>query len=377
MKDTHYGLSKDLVFHEIKEQTQEWYDFRLNGIGGSEVGSILRLSDYLSSAELYNMKIGNLSPRKFQNQAMFHGTNLEDYIRTIWQYWDGTKEGYMSNYRVGKPLRTVVKPRGYITNPKYPHLFASTDGIIPKGSTSFFTGEIMDKPGGLEVKQISSFVLNKWDGGIPPYYMAQMQQYMLVLELEYFEIVMLKDGKDLIVDYILADKDFQNIIIEKTTEFWNDRVVPGRKAKEISEKALLEGNTKDSEHFQGIMQSLEPDPDDSEAYSLFMRESWKKESISMIGAMVEWSMCRMYSFWHNVEKSAKKQKTYSGNKIRHAMREEQVDKYDFEEEGYFSITGTEEKNRLNNSLKIKWNDTDIVKAVSRIKVNPISNGKKN
>ena len=90
-----YGLSKELVLHEIKEHTQEWHEFRMNGIGGSEVGSILKLSDYLSSAELYNMKIGEISSRKPQNQAMFHGTNLEDYIRTIWQYWDGSKEGYV------------------------------------------------------------------------------------------------------------------------------------------------------------------------------------------------------------------------------------------------------------------------------------------
>jgi len=74
-----YGLSKELVLHEIKEHTQEWHEFRMNGIGGSEVGSILKLSDYLSSAELYNMKIGEISSRKPQNQAMFHGTNLEDY----------------------------------------------------------------------------------------------------------------------------------------------------------------------------------------------------------------------------------------------------------------------------------------------------------
>ena len=370
-----YGLGEHLVLHEIKEQTKEWYDFRMNGIGGSEVGSLLRLSDYLSAAELYNMKVGTVPAKKMQNQPMFHGTNLEDYIRNMWKYYDGTKDGYMANYRAGKVIRDVHKPKGYITNPKYPYLFASTDGLIPKGSPSFFTGEVLDKPGGLEVKQISSFVLNKWEGAIPPYYMAQAQQYMLVLELDYFEFVMLKDGKELIVDYVIADEGFQKLILDTSTSFWEDRVVPGRKAKEISDKALLDGDKKDYEHFSSVVQQLEPDPDDSEAYSMFMRESWKKEAKEMIGGMAEWSMCRMYSFWHNVEKMAKKQKTYSGNKIRHHMRECNVDKFTFEEDGYFSITGTDSKNRLNNSIKLKWNEMDLVKAVSRVDVKPIKNGK--
>ena len=72
---------------------------------------------------------------------------------------------------------------------------------------------------------------------------------------------------------------------------------------------------------------------------------------------------------------AKKQKTYSGNKIRHHMRECNVDKFTFEEDGYFSITGTDSKNRLNNSIKLKWNEMDLVKAVSRVDVKPIKNGK--
>ncbi len=37
-------MKSKLKIHRILYDTPEWYDFRMNGIGGSEVGSVLNLN---------------------------------------------------------------------------------------------------------------------------------------------------------------------------------------------------------------------------------------------------------------------------------------------------------------------------------------------
>jgi putative phage-type endonuclease len=79
--------------------TPEWYSFRKNGIGGSEIGTILGLNKYDTVVRVFHEKAGTVEPRKEDNQFMFWGREMEDKIADIWRYYDGTDDGYIENYK--------------------------------------------------------------------------------------------------------------------------------------------------------------------------------------------------------------------------------------------------------------------------------------
>lgn len=348
------GLPEYLEYHEMIEHSAEWHAFRLNGIGGSEIASCLKMSEYKPSIQLYYEKAGIVDPPHFKNEAMFHGTHLESYVGECWKHW--WDDEYMDNYNDGNVIRDYFKPSGYITNPKYPHLFASVDGIIPKGQKKMF-GEELDKPGGLEIKNMSKMAIDKWETSIPPYYMLQMQLYMLVLEIDYFEIAILKDGRYLSVEYVLRDDDICDKIANISKDFWENMVVPARIAHKKSDESLVSGDQKAYNNYQDIISRLEPEVDDSASYAQFLTARHQKVDEVKEGDMEDWNYASHYAFWANMEKLSKKNKTYAGSTIRKVMESQGVDKWTFEEDGYFNVLVAKNgSNRVNNKIKYDFAD---------------------
>jgi len=116
---------------------------------------------------------------------MFMGRFMEDHIAELWSFWDGDTDSMMANFTAGTPVRKCRKQNAFIINPQFPHLFASVDRIINKGDNG--------KEGILEIKTISGFASDMWIAGIPPQYIVQLQQYLLVTGLEYGEMAILKE----------------------------------------------------------------------------------------------------------------------------------------------------------------------------------------
>tara|TARA_R100000908_G_C3754264_1_gene148615 strand:- start:1609 stop:2706 length:1098 start_codon:yes stop_codon:yes gene_type:complete len=351
------GLPEYLEYHEMVEHSPKWHAFRLNGIGGSEIGSCLKVSDFKPSIQLYYEKAGIIDAPHIKNEAVFHGTHLESYVGECWKHWwDGE---YMDNYNNGKLIRDYFKPSGYITNPKYPHLFASVDGIIPMGQKKMF-GETLDKPGGLEIKNMSKMAIDKWETSIPPYYMLQMQMYMLVLEIDYFEIAILKDGRYLSVQYVLREDEMCDTIAKVSKDFWENRVVPAKIAQKKSDESLLNNDDKAYSNYQDVISRLEPEVDDSKSYAKFLKDRHQKVDEVKEGDMEDWNYASHYAFWANMEKTSKKNKTYAGSTIRKVMERQGVDKWTFDEDGYFNIYVTKDNsNRVNNKIKYDFDSKKI------------------
>jgi len=351
------GLPEYLEYHEMVEHSPKWHAFRLNGIGGSEIGSCLKVSDFKPSIQLYYEKAGIIDAPHIKNEAVFHGTHLESYVGECWKHWwDGE---YMDNYNNGKLIRDYFKPSGYITNPKYPHLFASVDGIIPMGQKKMF-GETLDKPGGLEIKNMSKMAIDKWETSIPPYYMLQMQMYMLVLEIDYFEIAILKDGRYLSVQYVLREDEMCDTIAKVSKDFWENRVVPAKIAQKKSDESLLNNDDKAYSNYQDVISRLEPEVDDSKSYAKFLKDRHQKVDEVKEGDMEDWNYASHYAFWANMEKTSRKNKTYAGSTIRKVMERQGVDKWTFDEDGYFNIYVTKDNsNRVNNKIKYDFDSKKI------------------
>lgn len=239
-------------------------------IGGSDAGTLLGLNKYKSPINLFYQAIGvNTLPNKM-NSIMMHGKLLEDYVAKCWQYYDGTEDGWVENTLQNNKIKTYRKVKAIIENRKFPILFANIDGRITKHPTH---GK---KAGVLEVKTISGYSADSYEGGIPPSYLVQLQHYMLVTGWEYGEIVYLKDGRDLGCVTFEADRGIQDSILCAAEDFHN-RVMAAR--KEIA-------NVPDANEQLQIASHFEPDADNSDAFNQFISEKHKarEEEITIQGS---------------------------------------------------------------------------------------------
>lgn len=259
---------------------QEWLDYRLTGIGASEIASVMRLSPYLSAAELFYQKIGIFPNKSIDNVATHWGKVLESVVADQWQYWGGSEQTLIDNVNTDTVVRRCQRVNAYVRNPEFDHLFVSLDRLIlPKYNNG--------KEGALEIKTISGFASNQWDAGIPIYYVVQLQTQLLVTGMEYGELAMLKDGRYLDVIPFEYAPDLCQSIMEMSKEFWYGRVIPAKKIVEL----LTKTGASEDEIILAV-QEYEPEPDATPAYEAFLAKKHKSPDadLSVEGEAVHYQM---------------------------------------------------------------------------------------
>lgn len=279
----------------IEPHTQEWMDFRRNGIGGSEIGTVLgnQFNEYGSRIKLYYEKINAIKPNIEPSEVMMHGSYMEDYIESWWRYFEKDIETTMRNKLSDNQVRKCRKVNGYIVNDKYPWLFASPDRLIVKGNKSLIedpSGDLMFgdplKDGGiLEFKTVNGFVARKYSecGNIPPYQILQVIQYMTILEIEYGELAVLQDGRQFYVAPMAFNKNVSDMLIEKSFDMYYNSIVPGRELYQEYVSAYMKGNMGEAEKIQGRIAELEPEVDSSDVTREFISSRFQEKSESMVG----------------------------------------------------------------------------------------------
>lgn len=290
-------MNKKLKVYNIPHHTDEWYEFRKRGIGGSEVGTVLGINKYATSTQLFYEKIGDIEPSREDNERMFWGRTQEAIIADIWQYYDGTKDGYLENFTAGNIVRKCRSINGYVVNPEYPWLFASVDRLINiQGGFNLITGEPLQTEAILECKNMGYWSSKIWEDGMPIYHLAQIHLYMAILETDYAEIAMLVDGGDFVVEKVARDEELIKKLLLITKGFWYNRVVPAKKAIANRTQADMAGNIAESEKWEAEIQKYEPEPDNSEAYKDFMEKRFLKERESIEGTMELYSLAKRDNF---------------------------------------------------------------------------------
>lgn len=200
---------------------REWLSKRLNGIGASEVKSVFDWDEYKPAFNLFWEKLQPMPQENFENMFMFTGTQLEETIIKWCRYFDKTEEIMMKNYHARKIVTNIETGIGTIHNSKYPWIYVSPDGIVNrKDHEGLGTGE---------VKKLSRWQREKWIGNIPLTHMLQLYTQMLVLELEYGDLMLFTDGVHIDVITFDYNKKFCDEIIERTGDFWYKRILPARK----------------------------------------------------------------------------------------------------------------------------------------------------
>jgi putative phage-type endonuclease len=241
--------------HKIKSHTPEWYAFRANGMGSSEIGGIMGYNKWQPPIVVYHQKVGDFPSETRDNEPMFHGRGLEDYIAKCWSFYGDSVESMIENQKNHRIIRKPTYVSGYFTNKKYPYLFSSPDRMFSGFRLDTYE-EITE--GILECKMISHWESQKWESGIPPSYIFQVQQQMMVLEINYAEICALHNGNQIRIYPLEFSEKIGAMIEEETTKFWN-RVMPAKEAW-----AKFQSGFMTEEYAQTIIQKHEPDADGSE-----------------------------------------------------------------------------------------------------------------
>lgn len=150
----------------FEPNSAEWHEAR-EGIGGSDIGSVMNKNPWKSAYRLWAEKTGQLSDEVEPSMPMKLGTAFEAPIRDLFREQN---EGWLTVHETGT-WQSVANPI----------LKANPDGIIEWAD---------GKLGVLEIK----FTRQYWDK-LPEHYNLQVQHYLQVLGLERGIVVAVAGGE--------------------------------------------------------------------------------------------------------------------------------------------------------------------------------------
>ena len=168
---------------------------RMAGLGGSDAGVIMRVNPWKNLIQLWDEKVGNtVAPDLSDNEKIRWGVLLEDLI---------CKE-YTT--RTGRKVRNVNKT---FRHPDYPFMQGHIDRKI-EGENA-----------GLEAKAVGLRQQKSWESGPPEHYRIQVMHYMAITSYDWFDVVALVGGQELVIHRIERDEELIAELIERESEFWH------------------------------------------------------------------------------------------------------------------------------------------------------------
>jgi putative phage-type endonuclease len=184
--------------------SEEWLEFRKNGLGGSDVAAIVDSEfPYGSPLTVWMDKMG-LSEPKPMNTAMMAGVAMEPVIIHLYEIETGL---------------TGEKPVQMYQDKERPILLANLDWISSDGTR------------GMDAKRSNAPKMWGENGSdaVPMHYFYQCQHYMGITGAKQWDIAVLLPYDELRIYPILRDDDVIADMRRKCLAFWSDYVVTGEK----------------------------------------------------------------------------------------------------------------------------------------------------
>lgn len=179
---------------------EEWLRYRKQGIGGSDVSSILGINPWKSKLELWMDKTSDEVQITPSNEAMEWGNIMEPVIREHF------------SLTTGKRVQTLD---AILQHHQHQFMLADVDGI---------TVDDHGNPAILEIKTASEYKRTEWDNGVPAYYQSQVQHYLTVTGYDSAYVAVLIGGNSFQIYEIKADKSLQAMLIAVEERFWESVV---------------------------------------------------------------------------------------------------------------------------------------------------------
>lgn len=197
---------------------------RAKGIGGSDIPVILGLSPYKTPLDLYLQKRG-LWEDEFESEAAHWGSVMEpvlarEYVRRYEIPVLRREHGY--DVSIGPEYDIVQNPEepwgilGTLTHPKYPWARGHVDGIglaetgAPSHVCEFKTADL----------RLSGFWGDPDTDQVPEHYLAQVQWYLELADLELGHLAVLIGGNRFARYIIPRDQVLIGLMLERAAEFW-------------------------------------------------------------------------------------------------------------------------------------------------------------
>lgn len=335
----------------------KWLEWRnLHGFGGSDIGTLLGLNNYQSNLELHLSRAGLWDKGNFDNFHSYKGHCTESLIiDSYWKYWSDSPESVLINAHnpeyIKKKCRRI---NGFMVNSKYPWLYASLDRLIPTGHTNLITGEVMVAESVLEAKNMKSVEAAKYAGNINPSFLAQIQTYLGVCELDYAELMILLDSTYPQLYSFERSDIFIDSILDMTKKAWDD-VLSARELVSIRKKAEMNGDYTALAHIDHELSLLEPEVQSNEAYNSFLKERYQnlppKQSMPGNQEQYKWAI-ELVKIQSQI-KPLEVAEILMKNKLQKYMGDNNVEILDFAELGKVTWKiGVDKIRRFNNSVKI-------------------------
>lgn len=199
----------------------EWHELRSQGVGGSQVGTVLGLNPWESAFTLWAKTCGLIEDRE-SSLAMRAGSFFE---RPIKEFWLQENPGY------------EILETGTWRSKSHPFAHANPDGILksPDGSLSI-----------LEIKT-SRYPWNE----IPPHYKAQVLWYMAVLGIKKGKLVAWVSGSEF-HEFDIEWNEFEANVMFTAVKRWWDCVQSG-------EQPEWDGSTSTYETVKLLHPEIDPD----------------------------------------------------------------------------------------------------------------------
>lgn len=218
-----------------EEINKQWVEARKNGIGGSDVASIMGLNKYSSPLNVWLIKTGREeSPDLSDNQAVEWGNRLEDVVA--------------DKFADEHPELQVRRRNATMVSIKRPWAFANIDRWVTDGK-----GNV----GILEVKTVGMRRAADWDNGVPLYYLTQVMHYMSVTGYQYAWVAVLIGGQEFREYYIERDEQDIQAINDAVDTFWRDFVetdtAPALIGNDPEANALLSQHSDPSTEFIAML----------------------------------------------------------------------------------------------------------------------------
>ena len=296
----------------LKAVTRDiWHQNRSRAVGASDVSTLFGLNSFSNIVELFWTKV-RLTPPMPHNENSYSGELHEEIVmKNYFVYYDPsnpTPEQMLRNAEAGNKLRKIQRFKRGIFMRDIPlsctlDYLCCPDMWAPEGAA-------------VEIKNMLGFVVGKYESGIIPGHILQVQAQLMCTGLSLAYLVYYVDGRFFRCFPIEANPEIQEQIRDRVKEFWNDRIIPAREIwnnpmKTEQEKMLL------------IYDNFEPpiDPTAQDSLQQFMNTRFKeiaKKGKLMVTTEIQ-SFIDGYRREREKESAAGTDKDVYGNEIRAAL----------------------------------------------------------
>lgn len=190
----------------MEQRTDNWLEWRRQGIGGSDAAAILGISPWTTRYQLWEDKTGRSKPKE-SNWAQERGTAMEPVARAWYE------------------LKTGIEMRdGCVVHSEFPFMRCSLDG----GSDEARRALEIKCPGQKDHDTAK-------EGRVPDKYFPQCQHALIVTGYDSLDYVSFQSHQDAVIINVKPDAEWCKKYFEEAHRFWFDHVVADV-PPELSEK---------------------------------------------------------------------------------------------------------------------------------------------